>query len=66
MPNSAFAAFYKESEGREVPRETRLEKLVRFLKVSSEMAGKKTEMSRIDGPGMVFWGRGRGWGEMCW
>ena len=61
-----LSAFYKESEGREVPRETRLEKLVRFLKVSSEMARRKAEFSRIDILGIALWGRGGDWGEVCW
>ena len=46
--NSSFFAFYKENQGLEVPRETRLEKLMRLLKVSSEIDRGKAELSRIN------------------
>ena len=35
--NYAFYAFYKENHGLEVPRETRLQKLMRLLEVSSKI-----------------------------
>ena len=43
--NCAFYAFYKENQGLEVPREMRLEKLMRPLEVSKEMHGGKAELS---------------------
>ena len=43
--NCAFYAFYKENQGLEVPRETRLEKLMRLLEVSKQMHGGKAQLS---------------------
>ena len=43
--NCVFYAFYKENQGLEVPRETRLEKLMRLLEVSKKMHGGKAELS---------------------
>ena len=43
--NCAFYAFYKENHALEVPRETRLEKLMRLLEVLKEMHGGKGELS---------------------
>ena len=43
--NCAFYAFYKENQGLEVPRETRLEKLMRLLEVLKKMHGRKAELS---------------------
>ena len=43
--NCAFYAFYKGNQGLEVPRETRLEKLMRLLEVSKKKHGGKAELS---------------------
>ena len=43
--NCAFNAFYKVNHGLEVPRETRLEKLMRLLEVLKKMHGGKAELS---------------------
>ena len=43
--NCIFYAFYKENQGLEVPRETRLEKLMRLLEVSKQMHGRTAELS---------------------
>ena len=52
--NCAFYAFYKENQGLEVPRETRLEKLMRLLEVSKQMHGGKAELSTKTIFGMYF------------
>ena len=52
--NCAFYAFYKENHGLEVPRETRLEKLMRLLEVSKKMHGGKAELSTKTIFGMYF------------
>ena len=44
--NCAYDAFYKENHGLEVPRGTRLEKLMRLLEVSKKMHGGKAELSQ--------------------
>ena len=45
--NCAFYEFYKENQGLEVPRETRLEKLMRLLEASKKMHGGKADLSTI-------------------
>ena len=52
--NCVFYAFYKENQGLEVPRETRLEKLMRLLEVSKKMHGGKAELSTKTISGMYF------------
>ena len=52
--NCVFYAFYKENQGLEVPRETRLEKLMRLLEVSKQMHGGKAELSTKTIFGMYF------------
>ena len=52
--NCVFCAFYKENQGLEVPRETRLEKLMRLLEVSKKMHGGKAELSTKTISGMYF------------
>ena len=52
--NCVFYAFYKENQGLEVPRETRLEKLMRLLEVSKKMHGGKAELSTKTIFGMHF------------
>ena len=52
--NCVFYVFYKENQGLEVPRETRLEKLMRLLEVSKEMHGGKAELSTKTISGMYF------------
>ena len=43
--NCVFYTFYKENQGLEEPRETRLEKLMRLLEVSKKMHGGKADLS---------------------
>ena len=43
--NCAFYAFYKENQGLELPRETRLAKLMRLLEVSKKMHVGNVEIS---------------------
>ena len=52
--NCVFYAFYKENQGLEVPRETRLEKLMRLLEVPTKMHGGKAELSTKTISGMYF------------
>ena len=52
--NCVFYAFYKENHGLEVPRETRLEKLMRLLDVSPKMHRGKVELSTKTIFGMYF------------
>ena len=52
--NCVFYAFYKENQGLEIPRETRLEKLMRLLEVSKRMHGGKAELSTKNIFGMYF------------
>ena len=52
--NCVFYAFYKENQGLEVPRETRLEKLMRLLEVSKKMHGGKPELSTKTISGCMF------------
>ena len=49
--NCAFYAFYEENHGLEVPRETRLEKLMRVLEVLKKCMEKKPSCQR-----KPFWG----------
>ncbi len=55
--NCAFYAFYKEHQSLEVPRETRLEKLMRLLEVSKKMHGGKAELSTKTILGVHFWSK---------
>ena len=55
--NCAFNAFYKVNHGLEVPRETRLEKLMRLLEVLKNMHGGKVELSTKTILGMHFWSK---------
>ena len=55
--NCFFCAFYKENHSLEVPRETRLEKLMRLLDVSSKMHGGKAELSTKTILSMQFWSK---------
>ena len=50
----AFYAFYQENHGLEVPRETRLEKLMRLQEVSKEMHGGNVELSTKTISGVHF------------
>ena len=52
--NCVFYAFYKENQGLEVPRETRLEKLMRLLEVSKKMHGGKAKLSTKTILGCIF------------
>ena len=52
--NCAFNGFYKVNHGLEVPRETRLEKLMRLLEVLKKMHGGKAELSTKTILGMHF------------
>ena len=55
--NCVFYAFYKENQGLEVPRETRLEKLMRLLEVLKKMHGGKAELSTTTILGVHFWSK---------
>ena len=52
--NCAFYAFYKENHGLEVPRETRLEKLMRLLEVSKKMHVANVKLSTKTISGVHF------------
>ena len=58
--NCAFYAFYKENQGLEVPRETRLEKLMRLLELSKKCMEGKPSCQQEPFPGCIF-GVSRKW-----
>ena len=58
--NCAFHAFYKENQGLEVPRETRLEKLMRLMEVSKKCMEGKPSCEQKPFPG-CFFGVSRKW-----
>ena len=58
--NCVFYAFYKENQGLEVPRETRLEKLMRLLEVSKKCMEGKRSCQQKPFPGCIF-GVSRKW-----
>ena len=45
LSDCVFFTLYKDNHGLEVPREMRLEKLMRLLEVSKKMHGGKAELS---------------------
>jgi len=52
--NCAFYALYKENQGLEVPRETRLEKLMRLLEVSKKCMEEKPSWQQKPFRGCIF------------
>ena len=52
--NCAFNAFYRVNHGLEVPRETRLEKLMRLLEVLEKIAWRKSRVVNENHSGGAF------------